>query len=542
MSWLLRWRLPVGNDVLLEHFAQMVSRAEDVPKLNEAILQLAVQGKLVSQDPNDEPASELIKRIEAEKQQLIEEKKIKKSKPLPEITDEERPFTLPEGWEWARLGNLVSQMGSGSTPRGGKKIYQEKGIKFLRSQNVWNEGLRIDGVACIPPEIHEKMKRTTVYPKDILLNITGASIGRSALVSDDFDTGNVSQHVCIIRLIGLETRQFIHKCIISPYFQKTIMDVQVGISREGLSKASLSEILVPLPPLAEQKRILKHVDILLAQTRQLEKELADAEKSLSSLHRAATRDLLSASDAVEFEQKWQFIANNFDTLYDEAYPEAALANVAELKQTILQLAVQGKLTRQDKMPNCVKLGEIVSLRGGGTPSKRNPEYWGGEIPWISPKDMKKLDLYDSKDRITEFAVQSKAAKLIPINSVLVVVRGMILLHTVPAGVLRVNAAINQDIKALIPSSSLTSEYLRLIIWGHNPNLLNLIERSTHGTCKLKTPDLLNFEVLLPALAEQKRIVTRVNTLLHLCDALSTHIQEAQATRTALRDAVLAGVG
>ncbi len=91
------------NELLLEQFGQMVSRAEDVPKLNEAILQLAVQGKLVAQDPDDEPASELLQRIKAEKQRLIKEKKIRKAKPLPEIGDEERPFALPDSWEWVRL-------------------------------------------------------------------------------------------------------------------------------------------------------------------------------------------------------------------------------------------------------------------------------------------------------------------------------------------------------------------------------------------------------------------------------------------------------
>ncbi|MCP4199616.1 MAG: restriction endonuclease subunit S, partial [Proteobacteria bacterium] len=239
--------------------------------------QLAVQGKLVPQDPDDEPASELLKRIEAEKKRLVEEGKIRKAKPLPPINLEEVPYELPEGWEWARMQEISIKLGSGSTPRGGKQAYVDEGVKFLRSQNIWNDGLRIEGIVRIPQSINEKMSNTIVQPKDILLNITGASIGRSSLVPDDFDIGNVSQHVAIIRLVDPSIRRFLHICLISPLVQQTIIDVQVGISREGLSMTRLRRFMLPLPPLAEQKRIVAKVDQLMALCDALEAKLGQAE-------------------------------------------------------------------------------------------------------------------------------------------------------------------------------------------------------------------------------------------------------------------------
>ena len=104
----------------------------------------------------------------------------------------------------------------------GKAIYQEAGIKFIRSQNVWNNGLSLQNVAYIPLKIHERMNGTVVKPGDILLNITGASIGRSALVPDDFDEGNVSQHVAIIRLIDNTLSYYLHLCLISPFIKNKI--------------------------------------------------------------------------------------------------------------------------------------------------------------------------------------------------------------------------------------------------------------------------------------------------------------------------------
>jgi len=364
-----------------------------IKKLRELILELAVRGKLVPQDANDEPASELLKRIHAEKAKLVVEGKIKSKSPLTPllqrggskstaansnstspplvkggaggIYEEEQPFELPRGWEWVRLNELLSKIGAGSTPLGGKQVYVNDGVPFLRSQNVWNEGLRLDDVAYIKPETHQKMSGTHVRDGDLLFNITGASIGRCAIVPDSFDTGNVSQHVVIVRSISKEVLQFLHLVLISNHVQQTVMDVQVGVSREGLSIGKLGQFIIPIPPLTEQHRIVAKVDELMALCDQLETQHSNAteahEKLVNHLLGTLTQSTVrgepvephpsTSSGRTEFEDNWQRIAAHFDTLFTTE------ASIDALKQTLLQLAVMGKLVPQD--PNDEPASELL---------------------------------------------------------------------------------------------------------------------------------------------------------------------------------------
>ena len=177
--------------------------------------------------------------------------------------EDEIPFEVPEGWAWERMQNLTCKIGAGSTPTGGNSVYSQSGIKFIRSQNVYEDGLILDDIAYISEEINKKKSGSIVKPKDILLNITGGSIGRCALVPDDFDIGNVNQHVLIVRLVNLELRSYIHLLITSSYIQKQICDKQVGSGRGGLSAATFSSFLMPIPPENEQSKIQGFVSNIL---------------------------------------------------------------------------------------------------------------------------------------------------------------------------------------------------------------------------------------------------------------------------------------
>ena len=198
-----------------------------------------------------------------------------RSKSLAPITDEEKPFEIPEGWKWVRLNDICSKIGSGSTPRGSE--YYGSGIPFFRSQNVYNEGLDYKDIVYISKSTHDKMKATSVFPNDLLLNITGGSLGRCAVVPNDFEVGNVSQHVCIIRPVRTNTI-YLHICILSDLFQQNIKTS--GAGRQGLPKYNLEKMCFPLPPLKEQQKIVNKVETLLAKVTTLEKQIQDR-KSLS---------------------------------------------------------------------------------------------------------------------------------------------------------------------------------------------------------------------------------------------------------------------
>lgn len=262
---------------IAEHFDILFTTEDSIDQLKQAILQLAVMGKLVPQDPNDEPVSVLLEKIAKEKERLIVEGKIKKQKVLSEVDKGNLPFELPKGWECVNFSDLAIRMGSGSTPRGGKSAYEESGIPFLRSQNVRNEGVELRDVAFINGTIHEKMSNTVVYPNDLLLNITGGSLGRSTIYPTGIGEANVSQHVSIIRLYEVLDVRFVHLCVLSPYIQSLIWGRQVGMAREGLSKKVLELFEFPVPPINEQKRIVEKVHNLMTLCDQLKKRLKDAQ-------------------------------------------------------------------------------------------------------------------------------------------------------------------------------------------------------------------------------------------------------------------------
>ena len=230
----------------------------DTKKLRQKILDLAIRGKLVPQDPNDEPASVLLERIRAEKERLAKEGKIKKPK-ASKTSDtphyEQVPFEVPEGWAWITIENICSKIGSGSTPKGSN--YSSEGVLFFRSQNVYNDGVVLEDIKYISEEVHQSMIGTEVLPNDLLLNITGGSLGRCAIVPNDINRGNVSQHVCILRPIIVKA-EYLHTFILSSFFAKTMKIT--GSGREGLPKYNLEKMLLPLPPLEEQTRIIHELN------------------------------------------------------------------------------------------------------------------------------------------------------------------------------------------------------------------------------------------------------------------------------------------
>ena len=260
-----------------------------VKKLRQQLLQDAVQGKLVEQNKKDEPASELLKKIKAEKEKLIAEKKIKKEKELQPIKPEEIPFEIPENWSWCRLGDLCTKIGSGSTPKGSN--YSSNGKPFFRSQNIYDSGLVYEDIKYISDEVHKQMSGTTVFANDILLNITGGSMGRCALVLEDFEEGNVSQHVCIIRPL-LVINKFYHSIALSPFFQKFVFSSTTGAGREGLPKYNLEQFLIPIPPLAEQNRIVKKIDELMQYCNELEASIKQSESQNEKLLQQVLREAL----------------------------------------------------------------------------------------------------------------------------------------------------------------------------------------------------------------------------------------------------------
>ncbi|SFO24126.1 Restriction endonuclease S subunit [Paenimyroides ummariense] len=320
------------QDELSFQFAQLGN-------LNQAILQEAIQGKLVVQNPDDEPARELLKRIKVEKARSG-----KKEKTLTPIIPEEIPFDIPKNWVWCRLGEICSKIGSGSTPKGSN--YAKSGFPFFRSQNIHNDGLVHDDIKFISNEVQIQMNGTKVLANDILLNITGGSMGRCALVPKDFEEGNVSQHVCIIRPIELD-RNYFHKIVLSPYFQKFIFSSTTGAGREGLPKYNLERFVIPLPPLSEQKRIAAEIEKQFAKTKQLKEHIIANQQATEQLLKALLHQAFEAKEMVEEKPKGKAI-------------ELKPTNVDYYRRTVLSAEIVWQLHKEPTLGH-LKLQKLIYL-------------------------------------------------------------------------------------------------------------------------------------------------------------------------------------
>lgn len=537
-----------------------------IKKLRELILELAVRGKLVPQDSNDEPASVLLKRIAAEKAELMKQGKIKKQKPLPEISEEEKPFELPVGWEWVRLEKISTRIGSGSTPKGGKNVYLETGVPFLRSQNIWNHGIKLEDIAFISSQTHNNMSNTHVRPNDILLNITGASLGRCAIFPKTIPEANVNQHVTIIRLVSEDYVPFIHLSIISPVIQREIWHRQVGMAIEGLSKKSLESFIFPIPPKNEQESINKKVTELMSLCDQLEQHSLTSLDAHQQLVETLLTTLTDSQNADELAENWARISEHFDTLF------TTYASIDALKQTILQLAVMGKLVPQD--PNDEPASELLKriaqekaqLVKDGKMKKQKPlppisdEEKPFELPsgwvWcrlgecinlISGQHLKP-DEYEEECHsemlpyITgpaEFGLISPTYSKYTNEKRAIAAKGDILITCKGAGLGKLNVAdtniaISRQLMA-INAISMSSEYLKIVL----DSMYGYFQSKGVGIAipGISREDVMEPLIMLPPFEEQKRIMENLYKLNFLIEDLKLRIKASQKTQLHLADAL-----
>lgn len=337
--------LNTSNDQrkLLPNFDQLFATTAQAPggvaRLRELILTLAVQGKLVAQDTGDEPASELLKKIRAEKDRLIAVGKIKRDKPLAAITEEEKPFELPQGWEWVRLGGVSKKITDGthhSPPNFAKGDFM-----YLSAKNIKNWGIDLSSVTYVSKSVHEEIyARCDPEVGDVLYIKDGATTGILAI-------NNISEEFSLLSSVGLVKPScgvisgYMALVMRSPFFYQAMRDGMAGIAITRVTIAKLQVAKMPLPPLAEQSRIVARVEELMRLCDALEEKGRLEHTQHQQLLQALLDSLTQTQNAQELARHWQRLAQHFDLLIDR--PEA----VDALEQTILQLAVRGLLVEQD---------------------------------------------------------------------------------------------------------------------------------------------------------------------------------------------------
>lgn len=565
-------------DLLEQHFETAFAAPDGIKKLRELILTLAMQGKLVQQDANDPPASELLREIEAEKRRLVKAGKIKQSKPLPSIKPEDAPYKLPPMWEWVKLGDICSYIQRGKGPK-----YVEASTHRVISQKCvrWY-GLDLEPARCIDPTSLEKYEPIRfLRVGDLLWNSTGTgTIGRACLVPQKLKGVEivVDSHVTVVRPIEVKP-VFLWRWIQSPTVQNEIEDSASGTTNQiELNTSTVINHLMPLPPLPEQHRIVARIDQLMARCDELEKLRKEREEKRLDVHAAAIRGLLEAKN----DSAWDFMQQHFGELY------TVKENVAELRKAILQLAVMGRLVPQDpsdppasellkeieaekqrlvkadkiKKPKPLPpikpeeepyqlphgweysyLQDLCSLITDGT--HQTPKYTETGRPFISAQCVKPFQFMPEKCRyVSEDHYRGYIKNRKPEFR-------DILLSRVGAGIGEA-AIIDFDIEfAIYVSTGLLKPFQKqilpeyLVVWLNSPIGREHSRNNTLGVGasqgNLNLTFIRQFHVSLPPLPEQHRIVARIDQLMTLCDTLDQQIDAATNKQSELLDAVMAQV-
>ena len=308
-----------------------------IKKLRELILELAVRGKLVPQDANDEPASKLLKRIQAEKVKLVVEGKIKKDKPLVPIGEDEKPFELPHGWEWVHLPD-VTEYKVGKTPSTKSNVYwttDNTGYNWVSIADLNHDDVVTETAKKVTHQALKEVFKTDPVPVGTILMSFKLTLGKISI---------------------LQVPAFHNEAIISIYPSSAIDknylfkmlparanegDSKSAIKGNTLNSESIAALLLPLPPLAEQHRIVAKVNELMALCDQLEAQHSNTAEAHEKLVSHLLGTLTQSKSADDFSVNWQRIAAHFDTLFTTE------ASIDGLKQSLLQLAVMGKLVPQD---------------------------------------------------------------------------------------------------------------------------------------------------------------------------------------------------
>lgn len=430
--------------------------------------------------------------------------------------------------------------------------YVESGVPFVSVKDFSGGKLDLSDTRFITKDEHTLLfRRCDPRRGDILLGRIG-TLGKAVVVDVDIEFSLFVSAALIRPRLDVLDSDFLRFALNSPFVTDQFNHIKVGgaTHTNKLNLGDLGGIQIPLPPLAEQKRIVAKVDELMALCDQLESQQKQRETEKATLVQAALTRFTDAPTPA-----------NLELLFHKSYA----IDPAVIKQIILDLAVQGRLVCQrqgdgpaaEEFPKLVShsidstspdypehwlkvpLGKIGEWRGGGTPSKERSDFWQGDIPWVSPKDMKMLHISDAIDHISYAAVHGSSVKMIPVGSLLMVVRGMILAKTFPVAITHRPVTINQDMKALTPMYDSVAEFVLIVLRALGPRVLNVTERSTHGTCKLETDVLHQFVIGIPPLAEQKRIVAKVEELMALVDKLEAQLAASRDAGAKLIEAVVA---
>ncbi|HQT05156.1 MAG TPA: restriction endonuclease subunit S [Thiotrichales bacterium] len=401
-------------------------------------------------------------------------------------------YDLPEGWEWVTIADLINKKGLFTDGDWVESKDQDPDgeIRLIQLADIGVGVFRDKSDRFLTKDKALELKCSFLNEGDILFARMPDPIGRACLFPKISQTCVTVVDVSIIRPFNENVlSNWLVNVINSPSFHREVLSLQKGTTRKRISRTNLSSIKLPLPPLTEQSRIVEKLDAVLSR---IDTAIDELQQSLA--------------------------------LVDAFYKSSLKAKTNDL---------EGKWTRYS-------LNELGCFSGGGTPSKSRSDYWGGEILWITPKDMKSWKLSDSEMKITDIGLKESSAKLLPKNSVLIVARSGILQHTLPVAINTVEATVNQDIKVFIPSDKIVAEYVQYMLKGHEAFILSQLVKGGVTVESLKYSEFQEHPFPVPDLQAQVQIVGELDALNNKTTLLKTELTAKIGMFNQLKASVLDG--
>ncbi len=492
-------------------------------ELKSSILQLAIQGKLVEQRPEEGTGEELYQQIQAEKKRLIQEGKIKKEKPLPEIAEDEVPFEIPESWKWVRLSRIASVLnGDRGKNYPAKSTLLHEGIPFISALNLDGKGvIDDDNLLCMSEQQYDRLGNGKLIKGDIVVCIRG-SLGKHGRYP--YERGAIASSLVILRLFlnHQVAAEFLMMYLDTPLFFSEIQKYNNGTAQPNLAANCLEQFLFPLPPLAEQKRIVAKIE-----------------------------ELLPYLD--RYEKAWNRLEE-----FNRRFP-------ADMQKSILQMAIQGKLVEQrpeegtgEELYRQIQAEKQALIKAGKIKKEKPlPEIAEDEVPFEIPEGWKWVyfgELYSlsngTASRGTEGGIERPVLRLADLSGNTINTENVrkisltereFLSHKVQKDDLlfvRVNGSKERVATAFHYTAEKTISYCDHLFCGHKCSSLVDVDyvmfafncwatrkqlipeiKTTAGQNTINQTSMARILLPLPPLAEQKRIVARLEEILPLCERL-----------------------
>lgn len=483
-------------------------------QLKASILQYAIQGKLVEQRPEEGTGEELFQEIKRKREVLIKEKIIKKDKRTNStINFLEVPFDIPENWMWVTLGSILNKLTDGThkTPR-----YTSTGVKFVSVKDMSNGFLSLENTKFISEEEHKELfARCNPEKGDLILSKVGTT-GVPAIV----DTTEPFSLFVSVALLKFDCEcidvEFLYYMLMSPLVQAQATENTRGVGNKNWVLDAIASTMVVLPPLSEQKRIVKKIKELLPY---VDRYAASYEK-LEQLNAKFPEDMKKS--ILQYAIQGKLVEQRPEEgTGEELYRQIQAEKQRLIAEKIIKKEKPLAEISEDEIPfdipeswKWVKVGNVGSWSSGATPSRTNPAYYGGTIPWLKTGDLNDGFIKEIPEFITDLALEKTSVRLNPVGSVLMAMYGATIGKL---GILDISATTNQACCACIPYEGIHNKYLFYYLMSMRRSYIGMAEGGAQPN--ISKEKIVNSLIPIPPLAEQKRIVAKIEELLPLCERL-----------------------